>query len=215
MSTDDLQFHVLGPLRVTRAGTEVDLRGDKPRAVLALLLTRRDRVVPATALADEIWGEDVDGAHANLQVLISNLRRVLEGQRYIRTAPRGYLASVPDDDFDLARFRARSVEGGAARAARRAPEAAQAYGAALGEWSGARALEGLGSLAFADAFAESLHQEVLSALQARVEADLACGRQLQVLGELHELTLRFPLSDVFCGAVDHRARRLRSCGRRG
>ena len=57
----ELDFRVLGPLRVFHAGRELELHGDKPRAVLALLLTRRNRLVPTPAFAEEVWGKDASG----------------------------------------------------------------------------------------------------------------------------------------------------------
>ena len=210
-ATAELDFRVLGPLRVFHGAQELELHGDKPRAVLALLLTRRNRMVPTPAFAEEVWGKDASDIQANLQVLISNLRKVLapqairltpaDSQRYIRTSPAGYSISVPDERFDLARFRNLHAAGNAARTARQPADAARAYAGALKEWGGERGLEDLGGLPFADAFAQSMEQELLSVLQVRVEAELACRHHQELLGELHSLTRRYPLNDVFCGQL--------------
>jgi SARP family transcriptional regulator, regulator of embCAB operon len=208
---ETIDFQVLGPLRVLRDGTELSLRGDKPRAVLALLLMRRNRLVPAAVFAEEIWGRDVADVQANLQVVISNVRRTLgppadttaadSGRRYIRTAPAGYSISIAEEQYDLERFRRLRAEGNTARASRRAADAARAYASALAEWSGERGLEDLGGLAFADAFAQTMEQELLSVLQARIDADLACHRHQELLGELHGLTRRHPLNDILRGQL--------------
>ncbi len=210
-AVEDVDFRVLGPLRVVRDAAEVDLRGDKPRAVLALLLMRRNRLVPAAVFADEIWGRGVSDVQANLQVVISNVRRALaspatataagDGRRYIRTAPAGYSISLADERYDLERFRRLRAEGNEGRAARRPADAARAYARALAEWSGERGLEDLSGLAFADAFAQIMEQELLSVLQARIEADLACQRHQDLLGELHVLTRRYPLNDILRGQL--------------
>ena len=209
---EPLDFRVLGPLQVLRDGVDVGLRGDKPRAVLALLLMRRNRLVPAAVFAEEVWGRGVTEVQANLQVVISNVRRTLgpppadatvafDVRRYIRTAPAGYSMSLADGQYDLERFRQLRARGNEARSARRPVDAARAYESALAQWSGDRGLEDLGGLAFADAFAQTVEQERLSVLQARIDADLACQRHQDLLGELHTLARRYPLNDILRGQL--------------
>jgi DNA-binding SARP family transcriptional activator len=208
---EPIDFRVLGPLRVLRDGEDVDLRGEKPRAVLALLLMRRNRLVSTSVFAEEIWGRGVTDVHANLQVVISNVRRMLgsptdattagDGRRYIRTASAGYSISLADEQYDLERFRRLRADGNQARSARRPADAARAYASALAQCSGERGLEDLGGLAFADAFAQTMEQEQLSVLQARIDADLACQRHQELLGELHALTRRYPLNDILRGQL--------------
>jgi SARP family transcriptional regulator, regulator of embCAB operon len=205
-TADRPDFRVLGPLRVLRAGADLALGGEKPRAVLALMLLRRNRTVPVSTFAEDVWGRGAGDVQANLQVLISNLRRVLgpsgsDAQRYIQTSPAGYSMSVPDANVDLARFRSLGATGNAARAARRPADAARAYAAALREWSGERGLEDLAGVPFADAFGQTMEHEWLSVLQARIEADMACRRHDELLGELYTLARRYPLNDVFCGQL--------------
>lgn len=199
-------FRVLGPLRVLRAGADLPLGGEKPRAVLALMLLRCNRPVPVPTFAEEVWGRGAGDVQANLQVLISNLRRVLgppggDAQPCIRTSPAGYSMAVRDENLDLARFRGLAAAGNAARAARRPADAGRAYADALREWSGERGLEDLAGVPFADAFAQTMEHELLSVLQARIEADLACRRPDELLGELYALARRYPLNDVFCGQL--------------
>lgn len=199
-------FRVLGPLRVLCAGADLPLGGEKPRAVLALMVLRRNRPVPVPTFAEEVWGRAAGDVQANLQVLISNLRRVLgasgeDTQRYIQTSPAGYSMSVQDENLDVARFRSLTTAGNAARTARRPVDAARAYAAALREWGGERGLEDLGGMPFADAFAQTMEHELLSVLQARIEADLACRRHDELLGELYLLARRYPLNEVFCGQL--------------
>jgi DNA-binding SARP family transcriptional activator len=205
-TADGSDFRVLGPLRVLRAGADLPLGGEKPRTVLALMLLRRNRTVPVSTFAEEVWGRGARDIQANLQVLISNLRHVLgpsggDPHGPIRTSPAGYSLSVPDEKFDLARFRSLGAAGNAARAAQRPAEAARAYAAALREWGGERGLEDLDGVPFADAFAQTLEHEWLSVLQARIEADMACRRHDELLGELYALAHRYPLNDVFCGQL--------------
>ena len=52
------EFRLLGPLEAVVDGTPVRLAAEKPRALLALLLLNRNRVVPTERLVDELWGEE-------------------------------------------------------------------------------------------------------------------------------------------------------------
>ena len=106
-----LEFRVLGPLRVLNSGVEVPLGGEKPRAVLALLLTHRNRLVSTDAFAEEIWSKGTEHTLANLQVVIGKLRKALAagddhtgGHRYVVTSGPGYMIKVEDERMDLARF---------------------------------------------------------------------------------------------------------------
>jgi hypothetical protein len=55
MAPVPVTLDVLGPLRLTVAGTVVDVRGPKRRAVLALLALAQGRVVTADHLVDALW----------------------------------------------------------------------------------------------------------------------------------------------------------------
>jgi DNA-binding SARP family transcriptional activator len=71
---------LLGPLQVVREESEarVDVGPPKQRAVLAVLLLARGRVVSVDRLTDAVWGDDAPGsATASLQAYVSNLRRAL------------------------------------------------------------------------------------------------------------------------------------------
>jgi DNA-binding SARP family transcriptional activator len=203
-----LEFRVLGPLRVLNSGVEVPVGGEKPRAVLALLLTRRNRLVSTDTFAAEIWSNGAGQTIANLQVVIGKLRKALAvrddhagGQRYVTTSGPGYMIKVEDQRMDLARFQHHRNQGDAARAAKRPADAATAYRLALAEWSGSRALEDLAGLRFADTFAEATDHELIAVRQQRIEAELALGRHAELVGELLTLTREHPFNDILCGQL--------------
>ena len=52
------EFRLLGPLEALIDGNSVNLAAAKPRALLALLLLHRNRVVPTETLIDELWGDE-------------------------------------------------------------------------------------------------------------------------------------------------------------
>lgn len=203
-----LEFRVLGPLRVLNGGVEVTVGGEKPRAVLALLVTRRNRLVSTGTFAEEIWDKGAEQTIANLQVVIGKIRKALatgddraDGHGYVKTTGPGYMITVEDQKLDLARFQQQRSLGDTARAAKRPADASMAYRLALAEWSGTRALEDLAGLRFADAFAQATEQELVAVRQQRIEAELALGRHADLVGELLTLTGDHPFNDILCGQL--------------
>lgn len=98
------EFRLLGPLEAVVDGTPVQLAAAKPRALLALLLLNRNRVVSTERLIDELWGDDPPAqATKTLQVYVSQLRKALGPDRLV-TRPPGYLLRVEDGELDLERF---------------------------------------------------------------------------------------------------------------
>lgn len=74
-----LRLEVLGPLRVSRSGTPLELGPVKRQAVLAALLLRQGAVVSHERLLDAVWGEEPPaGGHKVLPTHVNSLRRVLD-----------------------------------------------------------------------------------------------------------------------------------------
>ena len=98
------EFRLLGPLEVVVDGEPIQLAAAKPRALLALLLLNRNRVVPTERLIDELWGEQPPSrATKTLQVYVSQLRKALGPERLV-TRPPGYELRVVEGEFDVDRF---------------------------------------------------------------------------------------------------------------
>src|SRR5215813_1472777 len=51
-----MEYGILGPLAVWREGRELRLGPAKQRAVLALLVLRRNELVPTERLMEDLWG---------------------------------------------------------------------------------------------------------------------------------------------------------------
>ncbi len=64
-----MRFQILGGLSVVAGGRTVDLGTPKQRAVLAVLLLERDRVVSVDRLLELLWGESSDKGQSSLQVV--------------------------------------------------------------------------------------------------------------------------------------------------
>src|ERR671929_174183 len=57
MGAERAEFGLLGPLTVSREGTELQLGGPKQRALLAILLLEANHAVSADRLIDALWGD--------------------------------------------------------------------------------------------------------------------------------------------------------------
>jgi DNA-binding SARP family transcriptional activator len=98
------EFRLLGPLEAVVDGNPVSLAAAKPRALLALLLLNRNRVVSTERLIDELWADEPPSrATKTLQVYVSQLRKALGSERLV-TQPTGYLLRVEAGELDLDRF---------------------------------------------------------------------------------------------------------------
>jgi predicted ATPase/DNA-binding SARP family transcriptional activator len=194
-----LEFCLLGPLEVKRDGVVVGLGGARPQGLLAVLLLNANRVVLTERLIDELWGERPPRtARAALQGYVARLRHALgEGSTEVLvTEPGGYRLRVAPGAFDLERFE------GLLRAARRAAVdgdhavACKRLREGLSLWRGPP----LADLAFessAGLEVSRLEEARLDALEERIDADLALGRDAQLVGELQALVAQHPLRERF------------------
>ena len=91
-----MDYHILGPLEVVRAGEPIDLGRPRQRAVLAVLLLSANRVMSLDRLIELLWdGEAPARATGALQAYISNLRRALEPSRPARTPASILVTQAP------------------------------------------------------------------------------------------------------------------------
>ena len=185
-----MDFRILGPLEVRAEPGVVVLGGVKPRAVLAVLLLNANEPVSADRLATALWGEEAPaGAAKTVQVYVSRLRKALDHPDLVATTPAGYCLRVEPDELDVDRFARRVEEGRAALAAGRPERARTILREALALWRGPP-LADMAFEPFAQAEITRLEEQRLSALELRVEADLAAGRHAALVGELQHLVAR-------------------------
>jgi ABC-type transport system substrate-binding protein/DNA-binding SARP family transcriptional activator len=194
-----MEFRLLGPLEVCRDGEPVVLAGPKLRAILTILLLDANQVVPRARLLAEVWGERAPGSEHSLDVHVSRLRKALdpggEGHPLIRRG-RGYLLRVEAGALDLVRFEHRIAAGQQALAEGRPAAAVGLLTDGLGLWRGEPLAE-FADQAFAAAEVGRLKELRLAALEARVDADLALGREAAVIGELESLVTANPYRERF------------------
>ncbi|UXX91356.1 AAA family ATPase [Streptomyces sp. AD2-2] len=193
-----LNVKVLGTIGADIDGAPVNLGGPRQRAVLALLLADRGRVVSVDGLIDRLWrGRPPEKAAASLHVYVSNLRRALEPGRPPRTpagvlvsAPPGYALRLPEDAVDAWRFEA------AVRRARTAPgaEARRLLEEALGWWHGAAYGE-CADEEWASAEAARLNELHLTAREMAITATLATGAAREAVPAAEALVREHPLRE--------------------
>jgi DNA-binding SARP family transcriptional activator len=189
-----VKFRVLGPVEVIVDGRPVSLPAAKPRALLAVLLLSRNRVVSIGQLVDELWGETPpDTATKALQGYVSHLRKALGAERVV-TKPPGYFLHVDEGELDLDQFEQLVREGRELLAAGDSKAAAKRLSEALELWRGTPFAE-FESEPFARDAGARLEDARLAALEERIEADLALGRHARLVPELEELVAREPLRE--------------------
>lgn len=191
-----MEFAILGSLDVRDGTTPVPIRRGKPAALLALLILRRNQIVSIDRLIEDLWeGQSPQSATKALQTYVSELRRVLP-DAVLETRPPGYVLHVPRGGVDSDRFEDAFARGRAALEAGRSREAKRILSEALALWRGA-ALADFPYDRFAEAERERLEELRRSALEARIEADLARGAAAELVSELQNLVREHPLREGF------------------
>jgi DNA-binding SARP family transcriptional activator len=189
-----VEYRLLGPLEAVDSGRLLKLGGLRPRGVLAILLLHAGQVVPASKLIDEVWGDDPPETAANLlQGYVSQLRKEL-GRDAIATREPGYVLWADREALDLHRFERLAADGTAALGANQADDASRLLREALALWRGP-ALADVAEEGVARAAASRLDELRLLAVERRVEADLACARHAEVVGEVETLVAEYPLRE--------------------
>ncbi len=136
-----MRLQVLGPLSVSLPGRTVDLRGQRPRDVLAVLVQRRGYAVPAEVLLDTVWGAEAGPlTTATVHTVVARVRRAL-GTTAVLTDGLGYRLGRADVDED--EFEARCATARDASARGRLVEATESYRIAVGMWRGDTAYAGV------------------------------------------------------------------------
>lgn len=191
--SETLRFRVLGVLEAEVEERALDLGGLKQRAVLAALLLRPEKVVSDERLVDEIWGDmpPASAAHS-LEAYVSRLRQVLAPHgAALERRGGGYRIDLGPAVLDSRVFEGLVDEAAQASAAGDDTRAAVLAKEALGLWHGP-VLSGIPLQLDGRAEAERLDELRSRALEIRVDADLALGRDAELVGELRQLVEESP-----------------------
>jgi DNA-binding SARP family transcriptional activator len=203
-------IRVLGPVEVIFEGRPVPVVGRKKRTVLAALVLAVDHAVPVDHLVAAVWGDDPPpSSRATLQGYISDLRRML-GRDLIEYEEDAYVLRLSPDAVDQVQFERLVVEAAdlldsdAGRARALCMEA-------LSLWQGPP-FGDLGDEEFVSLEAQRLEELRLRAMELRLEADIALGRDADAAailsGAVHEYPYRERLWFLLMTALAHDGRRV-------
>ena len=186
---DACQISVLGALEAMSDGHRCDLGGPKPRTVLAVLLANVGRRVSTDELIDAVYGDEAaSGARRSIQTYVSSLRSVLGD--IVSSQRDGYMVDIDRARLDATRFE--DMVTGAIEVVDADPEGtAGRLREALSLWRGHpyADIDGGGILL---PEISRLTELRMTALEARIDADLALGRHEQLIPELDALTTEYP-----------------------
>jgi DNA-binding SARP family transcriptional activator len=195
-----LQFQVLGPLRVSRAGGTVNLGPSQQRVVMAVLLANANRSLGRQQLIDAVWDDPPAWAVNLLQRHVSRLRHALEPDRTARSGPSilqwseaGYRLAVPPKSLDLAIFDETVREARAARLAGDLAGAAELLDSALDLWRGPLC-DGLDS-PFLEAERARMDERRVSVVEDRMELGVLLGPQPETIEQLRRLVEEHPFRE--------------------
>ncbi|MEV6241902.1 BTAD domain-containing putative transcriptional regulator [Lentzea sp. NPDC051838] len=194
-----MRFHLLGSLEVLDDDMPVPLGGVKQRAALGFLLLHANRVVATSKLLQALWSRDVPPtARKMLQNAVSGLRGVLtphgsgpegsgpDGSALLLTHAPGYLLRVDPDSLDLSRFQQLTEQGRGELSAGNWPAAAKVLRKALSLWRGP-VLADLAETGINWPELTAIKDWRLATQEDCFEAELACGRHYEIIGELESL----------------------------
>jgi DNA-binding SARP family transcriptional activator len=196
-----MEYRVLGPLEAEDDGRAVDLGGSRQRALLAILLLNRGRVVPSDRLIEDLYGANPPpAAGKSLQAHVSRLRKAAGAGLRLHTRRGGYVLEVSDGDVDADRFARLLEEGRKALSAGNPADAARSLQRALDLWRGP-ALVDVAYEDFAQSEIARLEELRLAAVEELVDARLALGGHADVAGELEQLTQEHPMRERLRGQL--------------
>jgi len=183
-----MEFRILGPLEVVKDDRILQLGGGRQLALVAVLLLHANKAVSVDRLVDDLWGESPPPTAAKIvRNSVSLLRREL-GDRLI-TQPPGYLLRVEEGELDCDRLEQALASGDLERLTK-----------ALTLWRG-RPLSQVAYEPFAQDAIARLEELHLTALEARIDAQLELGQHAQVIAQLDTLARQHPLREHLCAQL--------------
>ena len=206
-----LQFGILGPLGAWVEDQEIELGAAKQRALLAVLLLHAGETVSKDHLVEALWGKQPPQRPLKaIQVYVSQLRKRLGDGVLVTQAP-GYVLKLEPGALDLERFEGLFAQGRRLLEEGHAREAGDALRQALSFWRG-EPLADFRYETFAANAITRLEELRLIALELRLDADLAIGRDAELIPELERLVREHPLRERLRGLL---MLALHRCGRQG
>ncbi|MET9589862.1 BTAD domain-containing putative transcriptional regulator [Streptomyces sp. NPDC006516] len=203
----DLDFGLLGPLEVRRAGTVLDPGRRRQRLLLIRLLIADGRAVSPQTLCEELWpqqpGRAADAALGSLHAHISKVRAILEPRHLRRqgafemliTEPLGYALRVPPENRDTVRFERAVAQAQRFMDRGRPDRVVEETRKALDMWRGTAFADAAHHL-FAAQETARLEELRQTTHEIRTTGLLLQGRITEALNEAQEMTARHPLRET-------------------
>jgi len=183
--------------------------GPKQRSVLSLLALRPGSTVAVEELAAAVWGEDADVPDVldTLRVYLSNLRSLLDpgrsrgnvGSRVVRDGS-GYRLLVRPEELDVLRFSHGVAAARRSAAAGDLVAADSGFRDAEALWRGAAFPDLEDSLRTQPDLA-ALRELHLSAIEDRIDVEMALGRHASVVSEALALAQAHPMRERMRGQL--------------
>ena len=206
-----MDITLLGPLRIAYDNQDITPSAPKLRQVFSLLALCANTVVPHDRFVEELWEDDPPtSVTTTLQTYIYQLRKVVPGfpgsgrdqgrghHPQLQTARRGYTLRMPTTDLDSVRFEQVVRHGARQLHDGNAVKAAATLRDGLRMWRGP-ALSEVETGPILTAERLRLEQLRKTALEHRIEADLALGKHYELIGELTGLVTREPTNERLAG----------------
>jgi DNA-binding SARP family transcriptional activator/tetratricopeptide (TPR) repeat protein len=192
-----VEFRLLGPLEVSVDGKNIELRSNRVRVVLALLLLHSGRVVQVTRLVDALWDDcPPTTAKGQVQTCISALRHQFAefgAGDLVSTTSVGYVINIPPGSLDIAVFEELTARARVA-AEQHIENAVRDFRAALELWRGPAAADV--NSRDVQAMAARLNEDRVRVVEECIQLELALGRHHDLIGELSALVIEHPLREL-------------------
>ncbi|MGU3437408.1 AfsR/SARP family transcriptional regulator [Actinomycetes bacterium M1A6_2h] len=203
-----MEFKVLGGLDVVVDEIDCAPSAPKVRQVLALLLAKVGRGVPADTIISELWHDCPPvSAATTTQTYIYQLRKMLSehgitGSRgeALATRGNGYCLALAPENVDEHCFRERVAEGKRLMDAEDYRGASAVLESALSMWEGSP-FSGVDMGRVLEAHAVNLEEIRNRAIEMRIEAQMELGEYHELVGELRLLLAEQPLNEWMHGKL--------------
>lgn len=193
-----MRFKLLGAVGLISGNQVFTTEGIRLRTLLAVLLIKARETVSKDQFIDELWSNDVPaGAENALQALVARLRKLLRqhfggepaGQMLV-TRPGGYLLNVTPAEVDVTAFE-QLVARSAAMLNQDPLRSRDLLTEALALWEGP-ALQGIRGGPVCRSAALQYEESWLTAMERKIEAEIASGNASQAISELKRMACLHP-----------------------
>lgn len=195
---DQLRFHILGSLEVTKENQRIAIGGARQRTILALLLLNPGRIVSVDTLVETVWnGRPPATARTQVAICIAALRKRFKAEgcdnEVIVTAHPGYLLALENHYVDSVEFERLTLQAQEAAKEQRTSDAAALHEEALALWRGP-ALAGVAGTLVEDEI-ERLEELRLAGYDGYVAAQLELGHHGDLIPGLVSVVRDHPLRE--------------------